>query len=411
MDEAKMSRNEISAMIKELLGPELETVKKAAAQRDHLATREMIGGTEQKTEFQKGEPVAQFIKAIAVAEGDHWSALKFAERTYGNDSVVTKALSANLDVTGGFLVPEQLSSEIIEFLRPASVVRSMGARVMPLNNLQMSIPKITGGATANYVGENVNIMATQQAFGQITLAAKKLAALVPISNELLQVNTAAADQIVRDDLVKALAMREDLAFIRGDGTANTPKGILNWADSGNLFYASEYGTGVTLQTVTNDLASCILMLRKANIPMTNCGWIMSPRTEYFLMTVRDSLGNYAFQPEMSTGKLLRFPYAVTTQIPENILMPSSEDSGTSGGLVGTEIYFLNFDDAFIGDAMEVRIDVSNTAAYYDGMNVVATFSEDQTVIRAVSMHDFAMRYNKAAAVMRGVDWGAVTGQI
>ena len=72
---------------------------------------------------------------------------------------------------------------------------------------------------------------------------------------------------------------------------------------------------------------------------------------------------------------------------------------------GSEIYFVNFDDAIIGDAMQVRIDVSNTAAYYDGMNVVATFSEDQTVIRAVSMHDFAMRYDRAAALMYGVDWG------
>jgi hypothetical protein len=67
---------------------------------------------------------------------------------------------------------------------------------------------------------------------------------------------------------------------------------------------------------------------------------------------------------------------------------------------------VNFDDCFIGDAMKIRIDVSNTAAYYDGSSVVATFSEDQTVIRAVSMHDFACRYDHSIAVLSGVDWGA-----
>jgi HK97 family phage major capsid protein len=137
--------------------------------------------------------------------------------------------------------------------------------------------------------------------------------------------------------------------------------------------------------------------------MTNCGWIFAPQIEYYLMTIRDSLGNYAFQPEMATGKLLRFPYAVTTQIPTNLT------DSTTGSPVSncSEIYFVNFDDAFIGDSMQVRIDVSNTAAYYDGMNVVATFSEDQTVIRAVSMHDFAMRYDLAGAVMKSVKgWGA-----
>jgi HK97 family phage major capsid protein len=274
----------------------------------------------------------------------------------------------------------------------------------------MSIPKITGGASASYVGENVNISATQQSFGQITLAAKKLAALVPISNELLQVNTVAADQIVREDLVKAMAMREDLAFIRGDGTANTPKGMKFWAHSDNVFAATQpedyavAATAADLQHVTSDLASCILKLRQANIPMTNCGWIIAPQIEYFLMTMRDSLGNYAFQPEMATGKLLRFPYAVTTQIPVNLASQVDVGENLSGT---TEIYFVNFDDAFIGDAMQVRIDVSNTAAYYDGANVVATFSEDQTVIRAVSMHDFAMRYDKAVAVMEDVaGWGA-----
>ena len=407
MDEAKMSRNEISAMIKEMLGPELESVKKAAAQRDNLATRAMLGGEQPETKAQKGEAVAQFIKAIAMGKGSRAESHDFAQRVYGDANIVTKALSANQDTTGGFLVPEVLSTEIIEYLRPASVMRSMGCRVMPLNNLQMSIPKITGGASASYVGENVNISATQQSFGQITLAAKKLAALVPISNELLQVNTIAADQIVREDLVKAMAMREDLAFIRGDGTANTPKGLLSWVDSGNVFSANDTisaasATHWSLANVTNDLANCMLLLRKANIPMTNCGWIISPRTEYFLMTIRDSLGNYAFQPEMATGKLLRFPYAVTTQIPENLTDTTNSSSAAS------ELYFVNFDDCFIGDAMQVRIDVSNTAAYYDGANVVATFSEDQTVIRAVSMHDFAARYNKAIAVMQNVMWGTAS---
>ena len=401
MDEAEMSRNQIRDMIKEVLGPQLEDMKKAQAARDNLQTRAMLSGPQGTQKSGEPEPVGRFIKALVLSRGDPDRALKFAESNYGKESVVTKALAANIDVSGGFLIPEVLSAEIIEFLRPASVVRSMGAWVLPLNNLQMSIPKITGGARASYVGENVNMRATQESFGQITLSAKKLAALVPISNELLQVNTAAADRIVREDLVKALAMREDQAFIRDAGSENTPRGLKSWIHPDNQFYPSAITTAATLKTVTNDLANCVLKLRQANIPMTNCGWIFAPRIEYTLMTIRDSLGNYAFRPEMSTGKLLNFPYAVTTQIPVNLTTTGTNAvTGT-----GSEIYFVNFDDAIIGDAMQVRIDVSNTAAYYDGMNVVATFSEDQTVIRAVSMHDFAMRYDRAAALMYGVDWG------
>ena len=397
-----MSRDAIAALIKETLGPELADIKQAQAARDHMATKGMLGGAPEvpgKEHVNEPEPVGRFIKALVMGRGDPERSLKFAEKNYGKSSFISKALSANIDVTGGFLIPELLSTEIIEFLRPASVIRSMGARVIPLANLQLVIPKITGGARATYIGENVNIRATQESFGQITLSAKKLAALVPISNELLQVNTAAADKIVREDLVKALAQREDQAFIRDGGSENTPRGLKSWINPTNVINTSQQTTTVTLQSVTNDLMGLILKLRQANVPMTNCGFLMAPRTEYFLMTLRDKLGNYAFRPEMSTGKLFNFPYAVTTQIPVNL---------TVGGIANSsEVYFVNFDDAMIGDAMQVRIDVSNTAAYYDGANVVSTFSEDQTVIRAVSMHDFAMRYDLAGALLQEVDWGTV----
>ncbi|MGA3315248.1 MAG: phage major capsid protein [Candidatus Korobacteraceae bacterium] len=400
MEKTELSRDAIKGLIAEILGPEVDDIRQAVAQRDNLQTRAMLGGQGTTQEPKDTtESVGGFIKALVMARGDPDRAYRFAKSTFGDESKITKALSASVDVTGGFLIPEVLSTEIIEFLRPASVVRAMGARVMPLVNYQMSIPKVTAGANATYVGENVNIQATQQEFGQLTLVAKKLAALVPISNELLQVNTIAADQIVRQDLVKAMAQREDLAFIRGDGTQNTPKGILNWVNSNNIFPATTVTSGMTtLQNATNDLATCILKLREANIPMTNCGWIIAPQIEYFLSTLRDSLGNYAFRPEMSTGKLLGFPYSVTTQIPVNL---------TTGEVTNcSEIYFVNFDDCFIGDTMQVRIDVSNTAAYYDGQQVVATFSEDQTIIRAISMHDFIMRYDYAGAVMNEVaGWG------
>ncbi len=58
----------------------------------------------------------------------------------------------------------------------------------------------------------------------------------------------------------------------------------------------------------------------------------------------------------------------------------------------------------IGDNLNLTIDVSQEAAYYDGANVVAAFSQDQLVIRAIAEHDFVLRYDKAVAVLAGVDW-------
>jgi heptaprenylglyceryl phosphate synthase len=58
----------------------------------------------------------------------------------------------------------------------------------------------------------------------------------------------------------------------------------------------------------------------------------------------------------------------------------------------------------IGDALNLQIDVSQEAAYHDGSNVVAAFSLDQTVIRAIIETDMVMRHDAAVTVLSGVKW-------
>jgi hypothetical protein len=52
------------------------------------------------------------------------------------------------------------------------------------------------------------------------------------------------------------------------------------------------------------------------------------------------------------------------------------------------------------------VDATTEGAYYDGSSVQATFSLDQTVVRVIEEHDFALRYDKAFALIQNVTWGA-----
>jgi hypothetical protein len=61
-------------------------------------------------------------------------------------------------------------------------------------------------------------------------------------------------------------------------------------------------------------------------------------------------------------------------------------------------------DAVIGDATSIIIDTSTEAAYHDGTQVVAAFSQDQTVVRAIVQHDFGMRHDASVAVLTQVTW-------
>jgi HK97 family phage major capsid protein len=354
-----------------------------------------------KRERAKGEIMGSFVRALAAGRGDPERATKYAALQFGAESPVTKALAAGSSTAGGFLVPEEFSTELIELLRPASVVRSLNPQIIPMNGGTLRIPRMTGGASASYIGENTNIPPSQPSFGQLTLSWKKLAALVPVSNDLLRFSNPSADQIIRDDLVAAMAQREDQAFIRDDGTQNTPKGLRYWAPVANVIDASTLGftdpKNPTFAEVLRALGRLRLVMRQANARMLRLGMLMSPRTEQYLMNLLQPGGNaFAFQPEMMNGTMYGIPFRVTTQIPENL--GASSDA--------SEIYFVDFADVVIGESTTLTLDTSTEAAYHDGSNVVAAFSLDQTVIRAIAEHDMVVRYDPAVVVLSVVRWGA-----
>jgi HK97 family phage major capsid protein len=364
------------------------------------------GGTNKALTF------GAYVMTLAGARGDRDKAVRAAQIMGRHDVAealeksIQKAMSAGDPLAGGFLVPQEFSTDVIELLRASGVVRSLNPLTMAMSE-GIKIPKITSGSTATYIGENTNIPKSELGTGQIQLSFKKLAALVPISNDLIRKSVPGADGIVRDDVVRAVASREDLAFIRNDGTSGTPKGIKHWIAAANKFNAN--GT-VNLANVTTDLGKAVRLLMDANITLTmqqgaaavdvRPGWIFAPRIWQYLFTVQTSLGTYAFRDEMLRGTLWGWPFRVTSQIP--ITMSAGADTGGTQ----SEVYFGAFAHAVIGEALGIIVDASQEAAYHDGSAVVATYSQDQTVIRVITEHDFALRHDRAFSLIEQATWGA-----
>lgn len=385
-----MTKEEIEIMVKSAIAAEIAPLMEVQRKyADHFR-----GGEEHPADKgEKGIGFARFVKSLLVAKRDIVRPSEAGSKLYPKDERLVRALGESTGSSGGYLVPPEYSIEIIELLRAQAVVRKSGARVMPMNSNTLTIPKITAGASATYIGENTNIGKTEPTLGQIQLSAKKLAALVPISNDLIRDSSAAADQLVRDDAVAALATTEDVAFIRYDGTSYKPKGIYYWVNSANKFNSNDT---IDLAHVTADLTDMIKRVKASDSKMLQCGWLFSVRTWAYLYSLLNTNGVPAFRDEMNSGKLLGFPYQTTTQIPENL-------GGTTNQ---SEIYFGDFRDAVIGENTELLVDVSSEAAYHDGSNVVAAFSLDQTVLRVIMRHDFCLRHDKAFSIMEQVKYGA-----
>jgi HK97 family phage major capsid protein len=343
---------------------------------------------------EKGLRFGAAMRALAASGGSREGAVAVAER-WGHSGLFAQQ-SGLTGPAGGFLIPEDVSNEIIELLRPASVVMSFNPVIMPMDNGNLTMNRISVGTTSSYIGELQDTPATGVQFGQIKLSSKKLAALVPISNDLLASASTAADAVVRDDLVLSMATRMDLAFLRGAGTQFTPLGMRNQL-VGTAFATTNIlsaNVTVNLVNVTNDLGKLELALMQANIPMTRAGWIMAPRTAIFLTNLRDGNGNYAF-PEMQLGQLRGKPVRTTTQVPVNL------GSGTNE----SEIYLADFAHVVVGEQQGIELAISTEAAYRDaGNNLQASFSRDETVVRAIAKHDFALRHLPAVAILTAVIW-------
>lgn len=410
-----MKMQELVATIKDICGPVVaELVEQKFAERgagEPRLTREVIqaivGGGAPRLErevplAEKGMSFARCVRATAAAKmhGMGPDGAISILKNWGNGDLAEKwgearqkAMAAGIATAGGFLVPEQFSTEVIEFLRNNSIVRKLNARVIPVPQGTLKVPKLTGGSTAYYVGENTNATKSELTTGQLTLTFKKLVTLVPMSNDLLRYSSPGADTIVRDDVVNAMRVREDSAFLRDTGTDSTPKGLRYWAHADNIL---SINATVNVQNVFTDLGNTILQLLNANIPMISPAWIMAPRTEMFLKTLLNANSYPVFREEMMRGTLFGYPYGVSTNVPINLTV--------AGNTERSEIYFVDFAQVLIGESMNLTVDTSQEAAYYDGSSVIAAYSQDQTVVRVIAEHDLGVRHDKAIAVLNNVSW-------
>ncbi len=311
-------------------------------------------------------------------------------------------LSAVMNQTNNAAVlPAPYIPQLVKMLRPMTVVRNMeGIRRLPLLNGTLRMPTQTGGTTANYVGEMANIPLTDVTTGNLNLAAKKLTVMSVQSGELMRRSDPESARLVLDDIVLALAEKEDATFLRATGSSTIPAGMKTYGDANSAAFRVDatLGASATVITVNRDLGKLQLKLASVNMPKRNRYWVFSPRTEQYLMDLLDSNGNARY-PEMARGMLKGSPYLTTTLVPENLTVTIGSARPNS-----SEIYYVEASELIIADAPTYELQVSTEAAYHDGTNVQAAFSQDAAVFRLIVEHDFIQRRPQASAYMQGVDW-------
>jgi len=127
-------------------------------------------------------------------------------------------------------------------------------------------------------------------------------------------------------------------------------------------------------------------------------WFFHPRSFNYLYNVRNSLGIYVYRDEMAKGTLLGYPFYKTTQIPTSYYDASSHSDCSF-------VFLVEMTEAIILDSMQLELMVSREGSYIDSSgSTVSALQNDQTLIRAITEHDFQMRHDCAVSVIQGVRW-------
>lgn len=141
---------------------------------------------------------------------------------------------------GGATFTSQTSG-FIDALRPRLVLAGLGATVLAGLTSDVKIPRQSAASTAGWKTENASLGEESPEFDQVSLTPRRVGAFTEVSKQLLVQSSLDVENLVRNDLLSAIAIAIDAAGIAGSGTAPTPRGIINTSGIGSVAIGTNGG--------------------------------------------------------------------------------------------------------------------------------------------------------------------------
>lgn len=233
-----------------------------------------------KTEEKTGRSSDEYKKSF-------WLAMRNKKNPYE----AVNALQIGTDSEGGYLVPDEYESTLIEKLHDENIIRQY-ATVIKSSNGDKKIPVVAGYGEATWTDEEAAYTESDDSFGVITLGAHKLTSIIKVSEELLNDSVFDLEQYISKEFVRRMAAAEENAFINGTGTGR-PTGILQTAETGKTTAAA---AAITADEVIDLYHSLRSPYRK------NAVFIANDSTVKAIRQLKDSNGMYLWQPGLKEGQ-------------------------------------------------------------------------------------------------------------
>jgi HK97 family phage major capsid protein len=366
---------------------------KAAAGRTVPSVHDTALGASPSKKNGRREPnfATKLARVLAIARAQSKPVEEIA-KGFGYEDVA-KGLNIATDADGGYLVQDTVEGgDFIEFLRARTVLQDIPT--IPIKG-KLELGRMNTGATVSWVADGGAATISKPTFARVSLVEHKVVGAVPVGNSLIRDSVVELDQIINNDLLRALLTDIDAKAIRGDGTSNTTNGLKALINASNKFSSS----GSSVAQIIADLAKMEQLVDEGQLPPEALRvWLLSPRTRASLYALTNSQGFFVFKDEMSQGKLLGRPFRSTTSIPRNLTVNATANT--------SEVYLVQTDQCRRGVGMDGQyaLKAFDGATYNDGGSTVNGVLTDETVFRAIGLVDFAVRHDQCAAFMDTVTY-------
>ena len=131
---------------------------------------------------------------------------------------IQNVMKGNDNTAGGFLVPDIVEAAIIRNVELYGVARRE-CRVYPMGPGVTLLPRRASGFTSYFAAEASSVTASDLAFDQIRLEARKLMVFSSWSSELPEDSVVALGDLLTAEVAQSFAVKEDQCLFLGDGTS------------------------------------------------------------------------------------------------------------------------------------------------------------------------------------------------
>lgn len=225
----------------------------------------------------------------ATARNEYKDAMLNAFRS--NFRQVSNILQEGVDADGGYLVPEEYDSRLIDVLTQENIFRSLATPIKTSGEHKINVAATKPAAA--WIEEGGTIKFEDAKFDQKILDAHKLHVAIKVTEELLYDNAFNLETYIIEQFGKALANAEEDAFLNGTGTGK-PTGIFDATNGGTITKT------LTAALKADDIIDLVYALKRPY--RKKAAFIMNDATVALLRKLKDNNGAYIWQPSTQVGE-------------------------------------------------------------------------------------------------------------